>query len=142
MKKNILYFFLLYAITFLCISCSYTKQNKARIILDTDFNYDVDDVGAVAMLHALADLGEAEILVIGISDRQGKAIFALDAMNTWYNRPDLPIGVVKSKDAARYIDLFTEQLALEYPRTNTHWNSADDAPCVIDVYRKVLAREP
>ncbi len=66
------------------------------------------------MFHALADKGEARILVIGISDAQEKAILALDAMNTWYNRPELPIGVVKS----------------------------EDAPCVIDVYRRVLAEEP
>jgi|GEM_PF-209067 len=102
----------------------------------------VDDVGAVAVLHALADKCEAEILAIGISDRQEKAILALDAMNTWYNRPDLPIGVVKSDDAPRYDDLYTEQLAHEYPRTNTHWNDEDDAPDVIDVYRRVLAKEP
>ena len=123
---------------------SFTQEHnrKVPVILDTDFNYDVDDVGAVAMLHALADKGEARILAIGISDAQEKAILALDAMNTWYNRPGLPIGVVKSEDAARFRDLYTEQLAREYPRTNTHWKSSDDAPCVVDVYRKVLAKEP
>ena len=129
-------------IVLLAIQCVDAQNDKVRIILDTDFNYDVDDVGAVAMLHALADNCEAEILAIGISDRQEKAILALDAMNTWYNRPDLPIGVVKSEDAARFDDLYTEQLAREYARTNTHWNDSDDAPDVIDVYRKVLAAEP
>ena len=121
---------------------SISNDDPIKIILDTDFNYDVDDVGAVAMLHALADKGEAEILAIGISDRQEKAILALDAMNTWYNRPDLPVGVVKSEDAARYDDLYTEQLAREYPRSKTHWNHSDDAPDVVDVYRQVLAGEP
>ena len=38
-----------------------------RVILDTDLSSDVDDVGAVAVLHALADAGEAEILGMGIS---------------------------------------------------------------------------
>ncbi len=142
--KTAIRLFILSLSAIILFACSFTnsQSKKVRVILDTDFNYDVDDVGAVAMLHALADKGEAEILAIGISDRQGKAILALDAMNTWYNRPDLPIGVVKSKDAARYDDLYAEQLAHEYPRTNTHWNSADDAPCVIDVYRRVLAKEP
>ena len=28
---------------------------------------DVDDVGALAILHAMADLGEAEILAVGVS---------------------------------------------------------------------------
>ena len=31
------------------------------VILDTDIQGDVDDVGAVAVLHALAARGEAEI---------------------------------------------------------------------------------
>lgn len=37
---------------------------SVSIILDTDMDTDCDDVGALAMLHALADNGEAEILGI------------------------------------------------------------------------------
>jgi len=33
-----------------------------KIIFDTDMESDVDDVAALAMLHGLADKGEAEIL--------------------------------------------------------------------------------
>ncbi len=142
LKRIIVFILSIIVITSFTFSGAFAQQDKVRVILDTDFNYDVDDVGAVAVLHALADKCEAEILAIGISDRQEKAILALDAMNTWYNRPDVPIGVVKSDDAARYDDLYTEQLAREYPRTHTHWNDASDAPDVIDVYRSVLANEP
>ena len=39
----------------------------AKIILDVDLAEDVDDAGALATLHALANLGEAEILGILIS---------------------------------------------------------------------------
>ncbi|MCK9316355.1 MAG: nucleoside hydrolase, partial [Verrucomicrobia bacterium] len=39
----------------------------AKIIFDTDMAEDVDDVGALALLHALADAGEAEILACMIS---------------------------------------------------------------------------
>ena len=39
------------------------KMQSKKIIFETDMCTDVDDVGALAVLHALADNGEAEILV-------------------------------------------------------------------------------
>ena len=36
------------------------------VIFDTDIMGDVDDVGAVAVLHALTDRGEAKILATGV----------------------------------------------------------------------------
>ena len=39
-------------------------HNSKRIILDTDMTFDVDDVGALAVLHALADAGQATILAV------------------------------------------------------------------------------
>ena len=64
----------------------------ARIIFDTDMAGDVDDVGALAILHAMADQGEAEILAVGISSRNEDVGPCVDAINTWYGRPDIPIG--------------------------------------------------
>ena len=60
-----------------------------KVIFDTDMASDVDDVGALALLHALADPGEAEILAVGIaaSRNENGARPCLDAINTWYGRP-------------------------------------------------------
>ncbi|PYQ48819.1 MAG: hypothetical protein DMF78_20345, partial [Acidobacteria bacterium] len=63
-----------------------------RIVFDTDMASDVDDVGALASLHALASLGEAQILAIGISSRNEHVGPCVDAIDTWYGRPDIPIG--------------------------------------------------
>ena len=63
-----------------------------RVIFDTDLGADVDDAGAVAVLHALADLGEAEILAMGLSVKHPWSAPCLDALNTYYGRPDIPIG--------------------------------------------------
>lgn len=38
---------------------AFAQQQPKRIILDTDIGPDYDDVGAMAILHALADKGEA-----------------------------------------------------------------------------------
>ena len=39
-----------------------SPERGVRVILDTDLGIDVDDAGALAVLHALADRGEARIL--------------------------------------------------------------------------------
>jgi len=43
------------------------ERPPVRLIFDTDIQGDADDVGTVAVLHALADSGEAEILATGVS---------------------------------------------------------------------------
>src|SRR5689334_7954924 len=67
----------------------------AKVIFDTDMAEDVDDAGALAVLHALADRGEAEILGTMISSRNEAVGPCLDAINTYYGRPDVPIGYVR-----------------------------------------------
>ena len=50
----------------LLLSCNETKKDiipsMEKVIFDTDMGPDFDDVGAIAVLHALADGGECEIL--------------------------------------------------------------------------------
>ena len=41
-----------------------THQEPVDILLDTDMSVDVDDVGALCLAHALADLGEINIIAI------------------------------------------------------------------------------
>ncbi|HEX2864750.1 MAG TPA: nucleoside hydrolase [Deinococcales bacterium] len=63
-----------------------------RVILDTDLNTDCGDAGAIALLHALADAGEAEILGIGVSVSNPDAPAAVAVINAWYGRGNLPLG--------------------------------------------------
>lgn len=63
------------------------------VIFDTDITGDVDDVLALAMLHNLADKGQCEILAVTISKENPLAAPFVDAVNTFYGRPDIPIGV-------------------------------------------------
>ena len=52
-------------IIILLFSCGISfaqKQKPVSIIFDTDIGPDYDDVGAMALLHAFADKGEAKIL--------------------------------------------------------------------------------
>ena len=50
-----------------------SATNRPVIIFDTDMGSDVDDAGALALLHRLADLGEVELVgVIFSSGKMGK----------------------------------------------------------------------
>jgi hypothetical protein len=107
------------------------------VIIDTDPGGDVDDAGALAILHALADRREIQILAVGISIGHELAVPYADAVNTWYGRPDLPVGTIKGT-APYSADYFMKDVVDRYPSNLTKNN----APDVVDLYRKVLAAQP
>ena len=77
----------------LSIGMSNAKAQVPKIILDADMSSDHDDIGAIATLHALADLGECQILGMMVSSLNGSTPLCMDAINTYYGRPNIPIGV-------------------------------------------------
>ena len=105
------------------------------VLFDTDIMGDVDDVGAVAMLHALADEGKIEILGMGVSGKNPASPLCLDALNRFYGRPNLPLGVVKGP-AFEKPSSYADTIAKEFPH---RFESADQVPDVVKVYRKALA---
>jgi inosine-uridine nucleoside N-ribohydrolase len=116
-----------------------------KIIFDTDMASDVDDVGALAILHALADLGEAEILAVGISSRNEDVGPCVDAINTWYRRPDIPIGYQRGiqvgypKDTGESTESkYAKAVAQAFPHDLARSSDALDAALL---YRKVLAAQ-
>ena len=112
-----------------------TKPSPVPLIFDTDIMGDVDDVGTVAVLHALADLGEAEILAMGVSSKNPWSPLCLSALNTYFGRADIPLGVLKGPGPSKR-SRYARQIAEEFPRK---LKSTDDAPDAAMVYRRVLA---
>ena len=114
-----------------------------KIIFDTDISGDVDDVLALAMLHALADREHCELLAVTISKVNPLTGPFTDAVNTFYGRPDLPIGVTRDAQRRRskYLKLALEQdkLAARYPH-DIHSN--EELPEAVALLRKTLANEP
>ena len=109
-----------------------------RIILDTDIAEDCDDVGAVAVLNALADLGETEILAMIACTANEYCAPCLQALNTYYGRPDIPIGTIKNNGLAKP-SRYNKQIANEFPNTIKSGTNALDA---VELYRKILASQP
>jgi len=113
------------------------QDSPKKVIFETDMCLDVDDVGALAILHAMAKQGEAEILAICFNEAHPHAAEAIDAINTWYGRGDIPVGVYKKPlaqpDASAYL-------------TNVSWfpNDIDKnkIPDAVSVYREVLSKQP
>jgi Inosine-uridine preferring nucleoside hydrolase len=130
---------LLIACLIVPFSCGIEAAEKTpvRIIFDTDIQGDVDDVGSVALLHALADRGEALILGMAVSCKNRWSPLCLDSLNHYFNRPSIPIGVVKGK-AFLKPSRYAQQIAEKFPR---NLKSAEAAPDATMLYRKILAAE-
>ena len=65
-----------------------------RLIFDTDICGDCDDVLALGMIHALESRGACRLLAVTISVDHELAAPFVDAVNTFYGRGEIPIGVV------------------------------------------------
>ena len=115
-----------------------------RLIFDTDMGNDVDDALALGMIHSLESRGECELLAVTVTkDHQHSAPF-IDAVNTWYGRPDIPIGVVKdgpTQHESRFTGLATQRDdgRLRYPHD---LRDGREAPGATGLLRKVLAAQP
>jgi len=108
----------------------------AALIFDTDMDTDCDDAGALAVLHALADAGEAEILATMVSSRHAWSAPCVAAINAYYGRGALPIGCPKGQGAPDLGSRYARQIAQEFP---TALKSNADAPDAARLYRKILA---
>ena len=128
------------SITFLMMGfslLSISLYSQTRIILDTDFGGDADDLGALAMLNNFIDKGECNLLGIMCWSTEKYAVSAIDAVNRYYNHPNIPISVRKDQTiltdwnySKSIADRFSHQLNLE------------NVPDAIILYRKILAESP
>jgi hypothetical protein len=115
------------------------RAAPVKIFFDTDMMTDCDDAGAMAVLHALADNGECEILATVVSARDPWSAAAVDAINTYYGRPDLPIGMVKGAGVLEK-SKFTKRIGEDFP--NDYKTPGVEIPDATAVYRDVLEKQP
>ncbi|WP_214071040.1 nucleoside hydrolase [Mucilaginibacter sp. dw_454] len=133
-------FLLLVAFCFAMNALAQKRTKPVNIIFDSDIGPDYDDVGAITILHALADKGEANILATMASNRYEGIAAVLNVFNTYFKRPDLPIGVAGQKAVnARDGQHWTDTILARYPHTIKTNADAWDA---VKLYRKILAAQP
>jgi hypothetical protein len=126
-------FFLLLAVS--CPDDLVASQSTPGIILDTDFRSDVDDVGTLALVNALADNGECALLGVMASQTGPWVVGAINAVNTWYGRGHVPIGR-SPVDDQRFEDFYAPVIGdpERYPSTQ----STATAPDSTLLYRRLL----
>jgi hypothetical protein len=66
-----------------------------KVIFDTDIGGDIDDAGAMAVLHTLMRRDDIQLLAIGVVNGHVNTVPYVDAINTFFGHPDLPIGTLK-----------------------------------------------
>lgn len=70
-----------------------TQSN--RVIFDSDFGYDVDDVGALAVLHTLGNQGRVSVQATTTTVSDPDSAGAMNAVNFYYRRYNLTPGQYK-----------------------------------------------
>lgn len=75
-------------------SSSSQATQPLNVIFDTDIWSDIDDMLALAMLHALQDRGEVKLLAVTISTDNPWCAAYVDVVNTFYDHAQIPIGII------------------------------------------------
>ena len=141
---SVLYFFCFFS----CVPSTKPVENHAvgkiqektatKLIFDTDIAPDYDDVGAMALLHAFANNGEIEILATISSNAFYTTAPTISVLNTYFGRPDIPIGITKSELPNKECSQkWAEALIAKYRHNLNSNNEAMDA---IKLYRKILSQ--
>ena len=89
-----------FLLLFLCLATA--VQAGRNIIFETDMGNDVDDAWALDMLHKYADKGQARILAVMLNKEGLGPCRYVEAMNTWYGRPRIPVGRALHQYRARH----------------------------------------
>lgn len=126
------------ALFFLCAFATISNAQSHKVILDTDIDSDVDDVGALAMLHTLADHKVVDILGVIVTSDDLHAAQCTDAINHYFKRGNIPIGVEKGI-ALKSFSKYTKQISEEFKH---QLESAEDAEDATSLYRRLLSAQP
>ncbi|MDR2040861.1 MAG: nucleoside hydrolase [Tannerella sp.] len=129
-----------FAAASLLASCG---TRPVRLIFDTDLGPDYDDAGALALLHALADSGQVELLATVSSNSDERVVPCIEVINTYFGRPGIPVGAPKGEGSVSLTSghraKWTDLLPQKYPHRTAR---TSDAPDAVKVYRQILSRQP
>ncbi len=115
------------------------NTDAVKVIVDTDMHGDCDDAGALALLHSLANKGEAEILAVLVNNLGEYSAGAVAAYNAYFGRPDIPVGAYMGDAVGGDTGWYYEQIAKDTKRYGHDKIRRDQFPDATEVYRKTLA---
>jgi purine nucleosidase len=102
---------------------------------------DIDDALALALLHSLESRGECKIIAVTITKDNPWAAPYIDLLDTFYGRPNIPIGMVKGSGITPEDSPMIRMPAQKnrYPHKIL---SGADAPDAVAVLRNALTGQP
>lgn len=119
----------------LCCAAVCAAAPPAPVIYDTDMGNDIDDALALAMLHALDARGEIRLRAVTVTKDNPWAARYVSAVNRFYGRGDLPVGVVRdgvTKEEGNYVRRTVEE---------GRWPHDTQFPDAADLLRRALEAE-
>ncbi len=116
----------------------HAAEPPINIIVDTDVDQDCDDIGALFIVHGAVERGEAKLLATMGCTSSDAIAPALDAINTWFGRPGIPVGTLKDRGFLAHKG-FAEEIIRRFPH---RFPSGTDYPDAVALYRQVLAKQP
>jgi len=127
------------------MSASLLSGDPVRLILDTDMGNDCDDALALGMIHALENRGEVRLLAVTITKDNRDAATYIDVVNTFYGRPEIPIGVVRDGKTPQDAPM----LKVPIKRRDAHGKfvyprrvEGAQAPEAVELLTKILNEQP
>ncbi len=114
------------------------------LIFDTDIGNDCDDVLAMGVIHSLESRGLCKLLAVTITKDHDQCAPFTDAINTFYGRGGIPIGVCRSgitPQQSRFTGLVNEKDG-DKDRYPHDLRSGKDAPDAVKILRQTLAAQP
>jgi len=133
------------------------QSSPVNVILDTDIWSDIDDALALAMLHALQDRHEINVVTVTVSTAEKWCASFVDLVNTFYGHPTIPVGIVHDGPntetfrakypqvtwpVSRYTEILSEEKkadgSLVYPHRLLDGTKAQEA---VSLLRKTLAAQ-
>jgi inosine-uridine nucleoside N-ribohydrolase len=82
--------------------------------------------------------GDAKLLATMACTSTDESAPALDAINTWFGRPEIPVGTLKDEGFMDHKG-FAAELIKHYPSTS---RSGKDYPDAVALYREILTKQP
>jgi hypothetical protein len=110
-----------------------------NLIIDSGMAIDVDDVGAHAVLWAMADRGEVNVLALICSSANDYSCPTMRVVANYYNHPGVPIGAhmgTTPNTGGSNTSAYTQQITKQF---GTAGDIRSNYPDAVTVYRQALA---
>lgn len=79
------------------LAAAFVRADSSKpipVIFDTDMGNDVDDAMALAILNALIDRGECDLLAVTLTKSAPSAASYVQLIDAYFGHPDIPIGTL------------------------------------------------